>query len=142
DLADDKLFWDRFDFLNNPNNHHHLLGNWLNLLDQTYDLHSIIEESKGIKDPSDENVGDVVLANLLSFSQSHGKALEMFNWLVSRDGKNFLTYFDDYNTYVKPLLSSCQRTYATMVCATNKSTYLKSFADMWFINTIPQPVLK
>ena len=141
-FGEEELFWDRFDFLKNPNNHHLLIGNWLKLLNDDHDLYSLIEDLKGINEPSDQNIGDVVLASLLSFSHSHGKQIEMLTWLASKVGTDYLKNFDKYNEFAKPLLDSCERTYAEMTSATNKENYLKSFLDTWLISSIPQPELK
>ncbi len=139
---EEKLFWDRFEFLNNPNNHHLLIGNWLRLLNDDIDLSSIIENLKGIKEPSDQIIGDVVLASLIDFSQGHDKQIEMLNWLASELGTNYLKYFDKWNDYAKPLLDSCERTYVEMVKASNKEVFLTSFLDLWLIRSVPQPKLK
>ncbi len=139
---EEELFWDRFDFLKNPNNHHLLIGNWLKLLNDDHDLYSLIEDLKGINEPSDQNIGDVVLASLISFSHSHGKQIEMLTWLASKVGTDYLKNFDKYNEFAKPLLDSCERSYAEMTSATNKDNYLKSFLDTWLISAIPKPELQ
>lgn len=141
-LNDAELFWQRFDFLNNPNNHHLLLGKWLQLINEEIDLDELIQTATSLSDVPTELIGDSVLATLLSFSNQHGKSIEMLYWLVSKDGSHFLNNFDKWNDIPELLLDSALRTYDAMKNSNSKAEFIDKFLEVSLIPSIPLPVLK
>jgi hypothetical protein len=69
------------DDLNSPEN---LLGKWLKNMSEFFSTHGI-ENGYGY----DANCS-ALLAHILIFANKHGKILEMFRWLISSDGSEFL----------------------------------------------------
>jgi hypothetical protein len=139
---EDALFWQRFEFLNNPNNHHLLLGKWLQFLNEEVDLYDLVEEKNSSIELSDELIGDSVLASLLHFSKQHGKSMEMICWLVGNDGAHFLKNFDEWNDIPGYLFDSSLRIYTAMKKESSTEEFLENFIKSSLIPTIPLPELK
>ncbi len=140
---DDRLFWARFDFLDNPNNHHLLLGNWLKKIDEEVDLYQLIEESTGIKESeiSDEKLGDVIFASLLFFAAQHKKAVEMLDWLLSNDGIQYLGNFSEYDYEVKYLFNSVKATNSKLKKNSDKNQFINQLIESSLIKSIPLPTV-
>lgn len=69
---------------NNPNSPDNLLGKWFQEIEEyeiDYDL--IGSEQEYI-------LARGAISHLLNFSDQHGKLIEMYNWLASNEGCNFL----------------------------------------------------
>jgi hypothetical protein len=141
-LDDSELFWQRFDFLNNPNNHHLLLGKWLQFIYEEIDLDELIKSATGLSEVPTKLIGDSALATLLSFSNQHGKSMEMLYWLVSKDGSHFLNNFDKWNDIPGLLLDSALRTHNTMKNSNSKAEFIDKFLEVSLIPSIPLPVLR
>jgi hypothetical protein len=139
---EDALFWQRFEFLNNPNNHHLLLGKWLQLINEEIPIEDLIHASTELSELSNDRIGDCVLASLLHFSKQHGKSMEMICWLVSNEGTHFLKNFDKWNDIPGYLFDSSLRIYTAMKKESSTEEFLDNFIKSSLIPTIPLPELK
>lgn len=138
---DDDLFWARFDFLNNRNSHHLLIGNWLRHIDEEIDLYWLIEEATDIKDTeiSDQQIGNTILASLLFFASQHVKSVEMLDWLLSDEGIQYFENFDEYNSIGKQLLNSIKETGSKLTKNSDKNQLIKQLIESSLVESIPLP---
>jgi hypothetical protein len=138
---DDRLFWARFDFIDNPNNHHLLLGNWLRQIDEEIDLYWLIEESTGINDSeiTDEKVGDVILASLLYFAAQNNKKVEMLDWLLGDEGIQYFENFDEYNLEAKKLLNAVKVIGSKLTKNSDKNLLINQLIETSLVQSIPLP---
>ena len=49
-----------------------------------------------LSDDLKSNLGAYVLADILNFAKLHNKMKQMYDWIISEEGKNFLTWQDSY----------------------------------------------
>jgi hypothetical protein len=69
----------------NPNSPDNLLGTWLRL-----NITNFYERGHGPV----EDVGDMLLANILDFADDHEKLEQMYDWIISSKGVSFFSNKD------------------------------------------------
>jgi hypothetical protein len=139
-LSEDDLFRARFEYLQNLNNPHRLLGTWIQKLDDDFDLYDLLESEKKISEASDEMVENSLLSTILKFAKIHQKGIETLYWLGSNDGQKFLNYFDTYSVASK--LGKAANSLLEELNASNNSDFLiDEFITRFENSSIPEPVL-
>lgn len=140
-LPEDDLFRSRFDFLQNLNNPHRLLGSWIKKLDDDLDVYELIEKEKGLPEASDEMAENSLLSTVLRFAKSHNKEIEMLSWLGSKEGQKFLNYFDASYS-VGPKLANAANHLLKSIKSADKSDFeVDAFISRFESLSIPEPVL-
>lgn len=59
-------------------------------------LYKVAKIFPKLSDDLQSNLGIYVLADILNFAKLHGKMNQMYDWLLSQEGKNFLTSQDSH----------------------------------------------
>ncbi len=140
-LSEEHLFRRRFDFLQNLNNPHRLLGSWIKRLDDDLDVYDLIKEENGLSEVSNEIVENSLLSTVLRFAKRHQKEIEMLSWLGSKEGQKFLNYFDASYS-VGPKLAKAATYLLKIVKGIEKSELeIDAFISHFKSSSIPEPVL-
>lgn len=140
-LSEDDLFRARFEFLQNLNNPHRLLGTWIQKLDDDFDLYELLEIEKTISEVSDEMVENSLLSTVLRFAKTHNKSMETLFWLGSKDGQEFLDYFDTYDTVAAKLAKAANSLIHEIKKSNNLELQIDEFITRFQSTSIPDPVL-
>lgn len=140
-LSEDDLFQARFEFLQNLNNPHRLLGSWIKKLDDDFNLYELLEEEKKISEANDEIVENSLLSTVLRFARTHHKANEILLWLGSNDGQKFLNYFDTYDSVATKLAKAANSLIEDLNGSNNFDLQIDEFITRFEFSSIPEPVL-
>ncbi len=140
-LSEDDLFRARFEFLQNLNNPHRLLGTWIKKLDDDFDLYELLEIEKNISDVSEETVENSLLSTVLRFAKTHHKAMETLFWLVSNDGQKFLKHFDTYESVAPKIAKAANSLIKELKGSNNSELQIDEFISHFESSSIPEPVL-
>jgi hypothetical protein len=140
-LSEDDLFRARFEYLQNLNNPHRLLGTWIQKLDDDFDLYDLLENEKQISEVSDEMVENSLLSTILIFAKKHQKATETLCWLGSNDGQKFLNHFETYDSVASKLGKAANSLLEELNASNNSNLLIDEFITQFENSSIPEPIL-
>jgi hypothetical protein len=140
-IPEEELFRSRFEFLKNLNNPHRLLGTWIKNIDDEYDLYELLEKEKNISEASNELIENSLLSTVLNFARKYRKTTEILYWLGSRDGKKFLSNFDEYDSASGKLSSAADVFLKVIKKSKSPNILIDEFISRFESNSIPEPLL-
>ena len=140
-MSEDDLFRARFEYLQNLNNPHRLLGTWIQKLDDDFDLYDLLENEKQISEVSDEMLENSLLSTILIFAKKHQKATETLCWLGSNDGQKFLNHFETYDSVASKLGKAANSLLEELNASNNSDLLIDEFIIRFENSSIPEPVL-
>jgi len=140
-ITEEELFRSRFEFLYNLNNPHRLLGTWIKKLDDDFVLYELLEEEKNISEASDELISNSLLSTVLKFAKKYSKSKEMLFWLGSKDGKKFLSNFNEYDSASGKLSSAADAFLKELKKSNSPNILIDEFINRFEFNSIPEPLL-
>lgn len=140
-ITEEELFRSRFEFLDNLNNPHRLLGTWIKKLDNDIVLFELLEEDKNISEASAELQGNSLLSTVLKFARKHSKAKEILYWLGSKDGKKFLSNYDEYDSASEKLSTAVGAFLKELKKSNTPNILIDEFIIRFESNSIPEPSL-
>ena len=140
-LSEDNLFRERFEFLNNLNNPHRLLGTWIKKLDDDFDVYDLVKNEKHLVEVSDSLIENTLLSKLLKFAYIQNKAQETLQWLGSKHGSDFLKDFDGYETVATKLSTASVALLKEIGKSDHLDISIKKFIDEFDAISIPEPKL-